>query len=73
MFPEKYWLGPKLGVLIKIFENPDLFTNLALDNLFQIFGERKGKTFEAVRLIVKDNTKQEKRKRKKKEKVYTVQ
>ena len=33
-------------------KNPDLFTNLALDNLVQIFGEDKGKTFEAVKFMV---------------------
>ena len=33
-------------------ENLDLFTNLTLDNLVQIFGEDKGKTFEAVRFMV---------------------
>ena len=37
---------------IKILENPDLFTNLALHNLVQIFGEDKRKTFEAVRFMV---------------------
>ena len=37
---------------IRILENPDLFTNLALDNLIQIFGEDKQKTFEAVRFMV---------------------
>ena len=37
---------------IRILENPDLFTNLALDNLIQIFGEDKWKTFEAVRFMV---------------------
>ena len=35
---------------IRILENPDLFTNLALDNLVNIFGEDKQKTFEAVDL-----------------------
>ena len=34
---------------VRILENPDLFTNLALDNLVQIFGEDKGK---AVRFMV---------------------
>ena len=33
-------------------KNPDLFTNLALDNLVQIFGKDKGKTFEAVKFMV---------------------
>ena len=33
-------------------ENLGLFTNLTLDNLVQIFGEDKGKTFEAVRFMV---------------------
>ena len=33
-------------------ENPDLFANLALDNFFQIFGDGKGKNFEAVRFMV---------------------
>ena len=37
---------------IRILENTDLFTNLALDNLIQIFGEDKWKTFEAVRFMV---------------------
>ena len=37
---------------IKILENPDLFANLALDNFFQIFGDGKGKTFEAARFMV---------------------
>ena len=37
---------------IRILENADLFTNLALDNLVQIFGEDKRKTFEAVRFMV---------------------
>ena len=37
---------------IRNLENPDLFTSLALDNLVQIFGEDKGKTFETVRFMV---------------------
>ena len=30
---------------IRILENPDLFTNLALDNLVQLSREDKGKSF----------------------------
>ena len=37
---------------IRILENSDLFTNLALNNLVQIFGKDKGKTFEAVKFMV---------------------
>ena len=37
---------------ILILENPNLFMNLALDNLDQIIGEDKGKTFEAVTFMV---------------------
>ena len=37
---------------ILILENPNLFMNLVLDNLDQIIGEDKGKTFEVVTFMV---------------------
>ena len=48
-------VGSKVRSLIfpsfRILENPDLFTNLVLDNLVQICGEDNRKTFEAVRFM----------------------
>ena len=35
---------------IRILENPDLFTNLALDNLVEIFGEDKEKILKLLSL-----------------------
>ena len=35
---------------IRILENPDLFTNLALDNLVDIFGEDKEKLLKLLNL-----------------------
>ena len=44
-------VGSLIFAKISILVNPDLFTNLTLNNLAQIFGEDKGKTFEAVRFM----------------------
>ena len=40
---------------IKTLETPEVFIDLALKNLLQIFGEEKGETFKAVRFVVPVN------------------